>query len=151
MTPIEIALSPVANIAHAIELSVAPVFLLSGIGVFLGVLTQRLARVIDRARSLEQRQEHASTETEHNSIDRELRLLARRARYINHAVTSSVLSAIAVALVVALIFLSEFLRFPLAAPVSLLFIGAMLALLFGLVNFLIEVRVATQQLRIGKH
>jgi hypothetical protein len=57
----------------------------------------------------------------------------------------------AVALVVALIFLSEFLRFPLAAPVSVLFIGAMLALLLGLVNFLVEVRVATLQLRIGKH
>jgi hypothetical protein len=147
MSPIEIALAPVANIAHAIQLSVAPVFLLSGIGVFLGVLTQRLARVIDRARSLEQRQEHASTETERTSLDHELRMLARRGRYIN----SSVLSAIAVALVVALIFLSEFLHFPLAAPVSLLFIGAMLALLFGLVNFLVEVRVATQQLRIGKH
>ena len=151
MTPIEIALSPVENIAHAIQLSVAPVFLLSGIGVFLGVHTQRLARVIDRARALEQRQEHASTETERTSLDHELRMLARRGRYINRAVTSSVLSAIAVALVVALIFLSEFLHFPLAAPVSLLFIGAMLALLFGLVNFLVEVRVATQQLRIGKH
>lgn len=150
MTPIEIALSPVENIAHAIQLSVAPVFLLSGIGVFLGVLTQRLARVIDRARALEQRQEHASTATEHAGLDRELRLLARRGRYINRAVTSSVLSAIAVALVVALIFLSEFMRFPLAGPVSLLFIGAMLALLFGLVNFLVEVRVATLQLRIGK-
>lgn len=151
MSPIEIALSPVENIAHAIQLSVAPVFLLSGIGVFLGVLTQRLARVIDRARALEQRQEHASTETERTHLDHELKMLARRGRYINRAVTSSVLSAIAVALVVALIFLSEFLRFPLAGPVSLLFIGAMLALLFGLVNFLVEVRVATLQLRIGKH
>jgi hypothetical protein len=150
VTPIEIALSPVENIAHAIELSVAPVFLLSGVGVFLGVLTQRLARVIDRARTLEQRHEQSAVEAERLALDGELRLLARRGRYINRAVTSSVLSAIAVALVVALIFLSEFLRFPLAAPVSLLFIGAMLALLLGLVNFLLEVRVATLQLRIGK-
>jgi hypothetical protein len=96
-------------------------------------------------------QEHASTETERTHLDHELRTLARRGRYINRAVTASVLSAIAVALVVALIFLSEFLRFPLAAPVSVLFIGAMLALLLGLVNFLVEVRVATLQLRIGKH
>ncbi len=43
MSPVEIAMAPVANIAHVIQLSVAPVFLLSGIGVFLGVLTQRLA------------------------------------------------------------------------------------------------------------
>jgi len=42
----------VVDIAHAIELAVAPVFLLSGIGVFLGVLTNRLARIVDRARKV---------------------------------------------------------------------------------------------------
>jgi hypothetical protein len=45
-TPTDIAL-----IAHSIQLSVAPVFLLSGVGVLLGVLTNRLARVVDRARA----------------------------------------------------------------------------------------------------
>ena len=149
MTPTEIALAPVENIAHAIQLSVAPVFLLSGIGVFLGVLTQRLARVIDRARPLEQRFD-AAGEAERAALDRELRLLARRGRYINRCLTASVISAIAVALVVVLIFLSEFIRFSLAAPVSVLFIAAMLSLLVGLVNFLLEVRVATAQLRIGR-
>jgi hypothetical protein len=40
----------VVDIAHAIDLAVAPVFLLSGIGVLPGVLTNRLARIVDRAR-----------------------------------------------------------------------------------------------------
>ena len=149
MTPAELALAPVEHIAHAIELSVAPVFLLSGIGVFLGVLTQRLARVIDRARPLEQRLDTAG-DAERAGLERELRLLARRGRYINRCLTASVSSAIAVALVVVLIFLSEFIRFPLAAPVSVLFIAAMLSLLVGLVYFLLEVGVATRQLRIGR-
>jgi hypothetical protein len=149
MTPVEIAMAPVANIAHVIQLSVAPVFLLSGIGVFLGVLTQRLARVIDRSRLIEEQHEHAAGH-ERLHLEADLRVMARRGRLISQSITASVSSALAVALVVALIFLSEFIRFPLAGLVSLLFIGAMLALLTGLIAFLIEVRVATAQLRIGK-
>lgn len=44
-----------ADIAHVIQLSVAPVFLLAGIGSILGVMANRLARVVDRARILEGR------------------------------------------------------------------------------------------------
>ena len=43
----------VVDIAHAIQLALAPVFLLSGIWVFLGVLASRLARIVDRARGME--------------------------------------------------------------------------------------------------
>lgn len=45
----------IVNVAHVIQLSVAPVFLLSGVGVMLTVFTNRLARIIDRARVLEER------------------------------------------------------------------------------------------------
>jgi len=45
--------SGITAVAHVIQLSVAPVFLLSGIGAMLAVMTNRLARVIDRARTLE--------------------------------------------------------------------------------------------------
>jgi len=41
---------PVATIAHVIQLSVAPVFLLTGIAGLLDVLTGRLARIIDCGR-----------------------------------------------------------------------------------------------------
>jgi hypothetical protein len=42
-------------VAHAIQLAVAPVFLLSAIGAMLAVMTSRLGRIIDRARDLEAR------------------------------------------------------------------------------------------------
>ena len=48
------AVSPLVDIGHVIQLAVAPVFLLSGIGIILTVLTNRLARVVDRARRLEE-------------------------------------------------------------------------------------------------
>ena len=43
-------------VVHAIQQSVAPAFLLTGIGALLSVLTNRLARVVDRFRALNTKQ-----------------------------------------------------------------------------------------------
>jgi Protein of unknown function (DUF2721) len=51
------------TVAHAIQLAVAPVFLLSGIGAILAVMTSRLGRIIDRAHVLEDKLDSASQET----------------------------------------------------------------------------------------
>jgi hypothetical protein len=138
----------VARIAHLIQLSVAPVFLLSGIGVLLGVLTNRLARVVDRARPLEDR--HAAADPAAAAeLRHQLGWLAHRARLMNRAITLSTVSALLVAMVVALLFGSAFVSFNLAAPVAALFIAAMAALVGALLAFLIEIRIATRTLRIG--
>lgn len=142
-TPVE-----VASIAHSIQLSVAPVFLLSGIGVLLGVLTNRLARIVDRARPLEDRH-YVADAAEAADLKRELSTLARRARLMNAAITQSTVSALLVAVVVALLFGGEFIHFNLALPVAGLFIAAMTALVGALLAFLVEVRIATRTLRIG--
>jgi hypothetical protein len=138
----------VAQIAHSIQLSVAPVFLLSGIGVLLGVLTNRLARVVDRARAAEA--SHALAEGPSAAeLRSQLRHYARRTRLMNSAITLSTVSALLVAIVVALLFGSTFIHFNLATPVALLFIGAMGSLVGALVAFLVEVRIATLTIRIG--
>ena len=140
--------SEVASIAHSIQLAVAPVFLLSGIGVLLGVLTSRLARVVDRARHLEERH-FAAEAAEAKDLAEQLASLARRARLMNTAITLSTVSALLIASVVALLFASTFVHFNLALPVSAGFILAMVALVGALVSFLIEVRVAIRTIRIG--
>ena len=140
--------SEVASIAHSIQLAVAPVFLLSGIGVLLGVLTNRLARVVDRARVLEDRllaAEAAAAE----DLAGQLASLAGRARLMNTAITLSTVSALLVASVVALLFASTFVHFNLALPVAAGFILAMFALVGALVSFLVEVRVAIRTIHIG--
>jgi hypothetical protein len=138
----------VASIAHSIQLSVAPVFLLSGIGVFLGVLTNRLARVVDRARPLEEKLEAASG-GDADTLRARLRVLSRRARLINSSITLATISALLVAIVVALLFASAFVRFSLALPVAVLFVASMFALVGALLTFLVEVRIATVTVRIG--
>ena len=140
--------SEVASVAHSIQLAVAPVFLLSGIGVLLGVLTSRLARVVDRARHLEDRHFEADP-AEAAELGRQLVSLARRASLMNTAITLSTISALLVASVVALLFGSTFVNFNLALPVAAGFILAMAALVGALLSFLIEVRVAIRTIRIG--
>jgi hypothetical protein len=132
----------VVDIAHAIDLAVAPVFLLSGIGVLLGVLTNRLARIVDRARKVEESLRQAP-------VREQLRVAARRAKFINVSITLGTVAALLVALVVAALFASTFVPLNLAGPVAVLFVLAMAALVGALLSFLLEVRIAIAALRIG--
>lgn len=138
----------VVDIAHAIQLALAPVFLLSGIWVFLGVLTNRLARIVDRARNLE-KELRLPEPHQPERIRRQLAASSRRARYINIAITLGTIAALLVAIVVALLFSSTFVPLNLATPVALLFVAAMASLVAAFVSFLIEVRIAIAVLRIG--
>ena len=139
----------IVDIAHAIQLAVAPVFLLSGVGVLLGVLTNRLARIVDRARIAEAKLDAAATEGERSDLDGKLQVLARRARYINTAITLITITALFVSLVVALLFASTFVPINLAAYVAVLFVASMLTLVVGLLSFLLEVRISIASLTIG--
>jgi len=142
----------VSSIAHVIQLAVAPVFLLSGMAGLLAVLTNRLGRIIDRARRLEEKlapSAPTATPPEAAAIHADLATLSRRARLINAAVTLCTSSALLICAVIAVLFLSAFLRFDLTATVAFLFVAAMLALFGGLLFFLREVFVATASLRIG--
>jgi uncharacterized membrane protein len=138
----------VVDIAHAIDLAVAPVFLLSGIGVLLGVLTNRLARIVDRARKVEESLRQATLPAPEDARD-QLRVAARRARFINASITLGTIAALLVALVVAVLFASTFVPLNLAGPVAVLFVLAMAALVGALLSFLLEVRIAIAALRIG--
>lgn len=140
---------PTATIAHVIQLSLAPVFLLMGVAGLLNVLTGRLARVIDRARVIE-RDLMSGDAAEQGMAHERLRTLAVRARWINIAISLCVASAIFVASVVAVLFASSFWGSDYRGLVAGLFISAMAALIAGLVYFLREISLATSSLRIGR-
>jgi len=137
------------DIVHLIQSAVAPVFLLSGVGVTLGVLTGRLARIIDRARYLED--QAGPSGVLHESTQASLRMLARRAKYTNAAILLCATSALFVSLVVVALFASAFFETDLAGAIALLFVAAMICLTGAFGAFLIECRLATQILRFGSH
>jgi hypothetical protein len=138
----------ITAIAHVIQLAVAPVFLLTGVAALLGVLTNRLARIIDRARVLEERL-GVLGDTERAASEADLRTLSARARHINRAISLSVTCALLVCAVVAALFGGAFLEEDLSGLIGLVFIAAMLSLIGALVSFLLEIYIATRSLRIG--
>jgi Protein of unknown function (DUF2721) len=142
--------SQVAVIGHVIQLAVAPVFLLSGVSGLLIVLTNRLARIIDRARVLEERLP-ATAELAQPGIHAELKLLSFRARLINRSVSLCTTCALLICAVIAALFVGAFLDSDVTVLISLIFIGAMLALFVALLSFLREIYIATRNLRIGPH
>ena len=136
------------TIAHAIQLAVAPVFLLTGVAGILGVLTNRLGRIIDRSRALQSRLPHV-VEVEYERVREELITLGQRAQLINWSIRLCTLCALLVCSVIAALFLSSFIAFNLRLPVAVMFVLAMLSLIVALLNFLREIYLATVRIRLG--
>ena len=137
------------DIAHLIQIALTPIFLISAIGVTLNVLTSRLARIVDRARAMEDVLLRSEPRHDGRDLHGTLSVLERRARYINAAITLITLSALFIALVVVMLFVNAFLRWGLSVFIACMFILSMLSLAAALSAFLIEVRIATNTLRIG--
>jgi Protein of unknown function (DUF2721) len=137
----------VIDIVHLIQTAIAPVFLLTGVASTLGVLTTRLSRIVDRARVLEDR--IAGHPGEGPQLHGELGVLARRAHFINIAISLATISALLVALVVVTLFANAFFSSELSVLIALLFVGAMVCLSTAYIVFFIEVRIAVAALRIG--
>lgn len=127
----------IPTVAHVIQLAVAPVFLLTGIGAILSVLSSRLARVIDRYRVLSQMKgEERALHAE------EMRHLLSRSKWIHWAITLCTVCALLVCIVIAALFIgSELGRDP-SWLIAGLFTVAMLTLIAGLVCFLREIALA---------
>lgn len=129
-----------------LDLALAPAFLIVGIGSLLNVLTTRLSRAVERSRTIEA-QSAGYDEDMRRRARAELPLLGKRITLINRAIFCCVASALFVAITVALLFIGPFITFRLGTFIALLFVGAMLLIVAGLILFLMETRVALRGLR----
>jgi len=142
-----IPLPQVSQVAQTIQLALAPVFLLAGIGAFLNVCVGRLARIIDRARTVEDKV-LSTRGREHDRLVGEIRVLDRRMSVVNIAIFLSVASGCAVCLVVILLFAGNLFDAHLGTPVALLFIIAMLLQAAAFATFIQEIRLASRTIHI---
>src|SRR5262252_9366222 len=133
------------SIARAIQLALAPVFLLTGIAGILNVMAGRLARIIDRGRALTEGGVPAPPD---GSVSFEHQNLERRRYFTSVAITASTIAALLVCMVIAALFLEAMLGAPLKWGIGALFTAAMLAQVVGLAFFLREVHLAMQSVRI---
>ncbi|HMI91331.1 MAG TPA: DUF2721 domain-containing protein [Polyangiales bacterium] len=142
---------PITQLSSAIQVAIAPVFLLSALGTILSVLTMRLGRVVDRARVLAARASEAETMSTGGSLPpaAEIMILRRRRALVNYAITSAVVAALLVCLVIALAFLSFMMHSNFAQLMAWLFVLAMAAFIATLLFFLREIVLTVASLHIG--
>ena len=133
----QIVAENLTTVAHVIQLAVAPVFLLTGIGAILSVLTGRLGRLVDRFRVLTETVEQLPP-----NQARELTILNVRARWVHWAITLCTASALFVAIVIAALFMGAVIDLNPSRVVSILFIIAMASLIIGLGCFLREISLS---------
>ena len=146
-TPLPIASPELTKLAEIIQLAVAPVFLLAGLGAFLNVCAGRLARIVDRARTLEPRI-LGSRGDEHDRLIREVRLLDRRIRIVNLAIFFTVTAALLISAVVILLFSAFLTGLKFGTLIALLFIASMICTGLGFAIFLHETRLGTRSVRV---
>ena len=141
-------LPDISDLAKAIQLALAPVFLLTGIAALLGVMTGRLARIIDRGRTFAEGRV-TLVFPGCMSVAIEAQALEQRRHLTSVAITATTIAALLVCVVIAGLFVEVILETPLKWLVSALFAAAMFTLVVGLTFFLREVHLAMRTVRVA--
>lgn len=136
-----------ADLIPVLQTAIGPVILISGIGLLLLSMTNRLGRAIDRARLIgsELSQSDGASRA---ALEAQLRILWRRARLIRAAIALSAASALAAALLVILIFFTAILDLPIAWLIAGLFTACMLFLIASLALFIHDINQSLAALKL---
>ncbi|NRR33157.1 DUF2721 domain-containing protein [Oxalobacteraceae bacterium] len=137
----------IGDIGHIIQLAIAPVFLLTGVCTNLMVLTNRLARIIDRSRVLEERLDVGYSDIYLNELD----TLYRRSHLINFSITLSTACGLLICLLISMLFLGDITNIALDKYIAGMFVAALVCLIGSFVYLLREIFIASSAMRSHRH
>jgi hypothetical protein len=129
------------DLVPMLQVASGPVIVISGVGLLLLSMTNRLGRVIDRIRHLAALRRKAP-EQRPEAISSQLKILAKRAQLIRLAIIFASVSLLLCALLVIVLFLAALLSHNAVLPIAMLFIGAMASLSLSLVLFIMDVNLS---------
>lgn len=137
------------TLSHAIELAVAPVFMLTAIAGLIGALAHRLGRIIDRARELEQRMQDGRfiDQPAAEATYAELHRLKLRGRVVNTSVALLTLSGMMIGATVISLFLGETTVTRASQLVTATFLAGVVGFVLALLCFLAETLLAGHTLK----
>src|SRR5450756_2296472 len=127
--------------------AVGPVILISGVGLLLLTMTNRLGRAIDRARILK-RELATLSGHEQQQVQAQVNILFRRAKIIRQAILFSVTSALLAAFLVMTLFLAAWLGWQPACPAGVIFTACLGSLCVSLVAFILDINLSLHALKL---
>lgn len=140
-------ISSITELIPILQIAIGPVILISGVGLLLLSMTNRMGRVIDRVRILH-RELPAATEVERNVILAQLRILAKRANLLRQAIIWGTISVLLVALLIITLFLATILRLDAGWLVVILFSGCLITLIVSLLTFIRDINQTLYALKL---
>ncbi len=128
----------VAELVPLLQTAIGPVILISGVGLFILTMTNRLGRIIDRVRLLSAELPQAGPARAAKIVP-QIHIFCRRARVIRLAITLVLMSALSAAILVILLFFTAWLQLETAWLIGALFVICMGCLIAGLVVFIQDI------------
>lgn len=135
------------DLVPILQMAIGPVILISGVGLLLLSMTNRLGRVIDRSRLLADGLRKCEA-GERARFTSQLEVLSRRARLVRMAIILATFSMLLAAVLIIVLFLAALLRLEVGVLVIILFVGCLGSLIGSLVAFIGDVNLSLSALKL---
>lgn len=136
------------QLVPVLQLATGPVILISGVGLLLLSFTNRLGRLIDRARMLH-RERRAQPAPELLAVlEAQIVLIDRRAGILRRAITLAGLTVLLVSVLILVLFLATLCGLELGLVIVALFALAIIALIGSVIGFLREMTLSLEAVRL---
>jgi len=135
------------DLVPSLQIAIGPVILVSGVGLLLLSMTNRLGRIIDRARELAI-ELRADDSGPRDRVLSQLDILTKRARLLRQAITLAIVSLLSAAVLVITLFVAAVFALEVGVLVVALFVCCMGSLIGALLAFLREINLSLAALRL---
>ena len=139
--------SSLTHLLPVLQTAIGPVILISGVGLLLLSMTNRLGRAIDRSRILSRELAQASGENR-GKITRQLQVLWRRARLIRLSILLASNSVLLAAVLIITLFLAAWMKADCGVLIGVLFIACLLCLIGSLAYFTHDITLSLHALKV---
>ena len=139
--------TPLNEIVPVLQVAIGPVILISGVGLLLLTMTNRLGRAIDRARLLKAELSQRTDEDRAQTLA-QVAILYRRAKMVRLSITLAALSALLASALIITLFVTALLQWEAGLPASLIFIACMSSLFASLVAFIYDINLSLHALKL---
>jgi hypothetical protein len=139
--------TPLSELIPVLQIAIAPVILISGVGLLLLSLTNRFGRAVDRTRQIHHEM-RAATAADRPRLANQVEVIYRRARLIQLSIIMGALSALFAAMLIVALFLTALMKWESAIVISLFFIGCLVSLVASLITFIMDIRLSLHALKL---
>jgi len=135
------------DLIQVLQASIAPTVLISGVGLLLLSMVNRLARPIDRIRLLGRELKTASKQ-EAALLQEQIDILYKRCQLLQKVISLAIASIVCVSLIILLLFSTHIFNLNLSAAVEIIFTLGLIFLIGSLICFLWDIQQALHSVKI---